>query len=316
MKNTWLRIVQVLVTIGLMAILARSVDWAELSVVIQHMNWPTLWLAVLIWLGSHIGNVIRWRIILPGPPAGYSRLLAYYGAGLFANNFLPTGIGGDGVRVALLSRDAGWLRAIVSVGADRAIGLASFSALILIGIGLGLPSNLTLEPVVDTPQHSVVVVSVVSVLSIGVIVGVLATRSRWQSRILDGWSRWRVYQRNRSPGQWLWLLFVTYGLSVVSNLLLAAAQWAIMRAATVEVPFGAALWAAILVALSLLLPIAVNGLGVMEGVFVIVLSRYQIPLTTAVAVAILIRVVSIGFSLLGGLVSLRWRPNSSEEPVA
>jgi len=299
-----------------MAILARAVNWAELSVVIQQIDWLTLWIAVLIWFGSHCSNVIRWRMILPGSPAGYSRLLSYYGAGLFANNFLPTGIGGDGVRVALLSRDAGWLQAIVSVGADRAIGLASFSVLILVGIGLGVPPHLALGEVAGADQYSHVVIGVVSMIAIATIVGALATRPRWQPRVLDWWSRWRVYQRNRSAGQWLWLLGVTYGLSVVSNLLLAVAQWIIMRALTIEVPFGAALWAAILVALSLLLPIAVNGLGVMEGVYVIVLTRYQVPLTSAVAVAVLIRVVSIGFSLLGGLMSLRWRPSSSEGPIA
>jgi uncharacterized membrane protein YbhN (UPF0104 family) len=260
---------------------------------------------------NHLINVIRWYYILDQHHVSYSTLLVLYGTGLFSNNFLPTGIGGDGVRVALLNRHIGLGRAMFSVILDRGIGLIALSALFALGLIGGLPPGLDfgVGDHLHIPRTSVLYAPVA--LIILALVGLMA----WQSmptlhlRLIGAISkRAAVWDMPRwSVRRWLQRLSGAYLISVGSHLCIVAATWSTLIAMRIDVSPVAAIWLVVISSLSLLLPIAVNGMGVVEGVYVIVLGSYGVTSSIGLSVALIVRLIALLVSLFGGLLMLNRR---------
>jgi uncharacterized membrane protein YbhN (UPF0104 family) len=316
--RSWLQGAQIIITIGLIAYLLRSVDWAALLPLLGKARWDLVLLSIGVTLAIHLINVVRWRYLLQGQAIGYGRLLVCYGAGLFSNNFLPTGIGGDGVRVALLRRDLPLSRAVFSVGLDRAISLFALSALLVPGLWFGLPPGFQLQGwrSFDDPSWWNAV-PVATLLVIGCGAGLLAWRKvpRLRHAIDSLPARFNDYAGKlcQMSSQWHRLLFGGYTISVVSHICLVAFHWLLFQALGLDVSPGAAIWLVLLASVSLLLPITVNGLGLQESIYVVVLGYYGASAPAALGVGLLIRMVMLVCSLLGGMLFLGWqiqRPES------
>lgn len=299
--NLW-RLIQLAFTLVLLWFLAQRVQWEEFQLIATDLHWGWLTLAVgLLLMGQAIG-VLRWRMLAQSDDVSYNQLLVYYCAGLFANNFLPTGIGGDGVRVAMLSRDLSLTQSVLSVGLDRASGLASLSAVFVVGWLLGVPPSFKLGNL--TSSDIAVALGVLTCVIVISMVGVkLFLRS---SRVIQ----WRTHFANyRHYANWRALLFVAYGLSFLANMGIVVSNWFIMQALGIQAPFQAAVWVFLASWLALLLPIAVNGLGLVESGVVGVFALYGVPATAAFSLALINRGLMLGFGLVGGLVSLSWHPS-------
>jgi uncharacterized membrane protein YbhN (UPF0104 family) len=113
----------------------------------------------------------------------------------------------------------------------------------------------------------------------------------------------------KNPAQWTWkklctILLIGYVYSMASTLLLVVAYWAAFKALTVSVPVSAAFWLVCAVSLAVLVPLTVNGLGLQEGIFVLVLGQYGISAEAALGVALFIRLLTLIYSALGGLMAI------------
>jgi hypothetical protein len=73
-----------------------------------------------------------------------------------------------------------------------------------------------------------------------------------------------------------------------------------LQAVGINVTSAAAIWLVLAVTLSLLFPLAVNGLGVREAAYVTVLHAYGVAATPALLAALLTRLVAVLFGLTGG----------------
>jgi uncharacterized protein (TIRG00374 family) len=311
--RAWLRLIQLIVTIALIWFLLQQVrleEWHELT---RTLNWSFVALSTVFVLLSHLLNIARWQFLLQHTGPSYSKLLIIYGAGLFSNSFLPTGIGGDGVRVALLSRDLSLPKALFSVAWDRAIGILALSALVILGLYLDLPPDLELpyatldEFLSDWPSMTsyLFVVLVVSLL-VGFFLWKFQTqRSR---QIISLVNQITVFQTNATMSfkHWLYLLSGGYLISLLSHLGLIVAHWSLFQALQLDIPPIAALWLVLLGSGALLLPISINGLGLQESIYVYLLTSYGILTAPALGVAFLIRMLMLFYSLLGGVLSLGW----------
>ncbi|NNJ10625.1 hypothetical protein EKD04_009815 [Chloroflexales bacterium ZM16-3] len=134
---------QLLCTLGLAFVLWRSIDWGLFAASLVGLRWSFITLAALFLLIAHGFNIVRWRSLLPPRAVSLSALTSYYGAGLFSSNFLPTGVGGDAVRAALVGARVGWSSALLSVTLDRGIGLIGLSFFVVPGLWIGLPGGIT-----------------------------------------------------------------------------------------------------------------------------------------------------------------------------
>src|SRR5207249_7205893 len=130
------------VSVVLLAVLFSKIDGARLWATVKRASLP--WLAA--GLGVYFVNVLaciwRWRLLLGAQEVDVPArtLLGSFLVALFFNNFLPSNIGGDVIRIRDTARPAGSKTlATIVVLADRAIGLmglvlvAALSATILGG---------------------------------------------------------------------------------------------------------------------------------------------------------------------------------------
>lgn len=305
-RKKWLRLIQVALTLALIGWLALHVEWVEFVTIGRSLRWEWLVLAAAFVLASHFVNIMRWRYLVLPDRVEFRYLLSYYGAGIFSNNFLPTGIGGDGVRVALLGRHIPLRRALFTVACDRLVGLLGLSAFILPGLWLGVPEMVVtrLRAINVNWLLAAVTLFAVGGGSVLLLRRQIAPLDALITRILynltppleEGVSRWSY---------WLRMGIGSYLFSVLSITCLVVTHAFILLALNLEPSISAAIWLVVLGSLSMLLPLTINGLGIMESIYVLVLGNYHVSPPAALSVALGIRMLIIVFSLIGGLVSMR-----------
>ena len=119
--------------LGLLAFLLWRVDWQALTRILSQASVGYVALALLIELLNVLPRVLRWRALLltQGTREPFLRLFSIYLVGSFFNNFLPSNVGGDSVRMLRLGQLTGQgADAVSSVLVERLCGLF---AVLLIG---------------------------------------------------------------------------------------------------------------------------------------------------------------------------------------
>src|SRR5215217_5563076 len=120
------------ITAILLGLLATQLDWS--TALDRVRSGDPLWLAAAVLAVFTALSVGAWRLqrllVSAELPAGPRAVLRGYFMGAFANNFLPTGFGGDAVRALTVARPGPQLaRAATTVIADRLTSLACLLAL-------------------------------------------------------------------------------------------------------------------------------------------------------------------------------------------
>ncbi|MCS6883455.1 MAG: lysylphosphatidylglycerol synthase transmembrane domain-containing protein [Oscillochloridaceae bacterium] len=320
-KTSLIRAIQIILTSGLLLWLSATTDWSSLEKTARSANWNWLFIAILCVLFSHLINTLRWKLLIPPRCLSFAVILSYYGAGIFSNNFLPTGIGGDGIRAALLSKHLSFWQAIWSVTLDRILGLLGLLIFIVPGLALGLP------PLAKDIFNSMSSERLKILTHIFLLTGMIILILIWKrdSDIIRSWIQ--NYRSKLIPNsvtiqelartERLRLILASYGLSVLSALFLVLAHASTLCALTLYYAPEMAIWLVIGGSLTLLIPISINGLGAMEGAYVLILTSYGVPMAGALSVALIIRFLIIFYSLLGGVLSLRlrWWDTSIAKPT-
>jgi uncharacterized membrane protein YbhN (UPF0104 family) len=132
-----LRLAGSLLAISALVWLIEREGWEEIGAAIRQIPLSTFLIAAAFMLVSRLFVVARWYVLLRAADIRISfwQVTTLTFTGLFSSNFLPTTIGGDVVRLA----------AIMSMGYDRAVCLASLAADRLVGMAgmtLTLPFGL------------------------------------------------------------------------------------------------------------------------------------------------------------------------------
>jgi uncharacterized protein (TIRG00374 family) len=97
------------------------------------------------------------------------------------------------------------------------------------------------------------------------------------------------------------LCFVT-GASLVENMLGILSVYLLAISLQIEITFYNLGWIRTVIAIIISLPISVSGIGIREGGFIILLERFNIPGSEAVALSFLIFGCSVFVGLIGGLM--------------
>jgi uncharacterized membrane protein YbhN (UPF0104 family) len=97
---------RVAITLILLAALATQLDWGTALTRVQDGSPAWLVAGVGVLLISLLVGAWRWGLLLRGAdvPADARAVVRGYFMGAFANNFLPTGFGGDAVRALAVAR--------------------------------------------------------------------------------------------------------------------------------------------------------------------------------------------------------------------
>jgi hypothetical protein len=332
--QTWKRFLTPLrftITLGLLIYLVWQADplqiWQKLQTV--HLSW--LLLAILLQFGGVALSSYKWRIILSArdQQQPYKWLLNTYLAGQFANNFLPTGVGGDAVRAVQLGRKIGsYSQSSASIFVDRLTGFLALSLIANVALVMTYSGFAGFHLTAANPaDHEFLNDTILFLITIGfTLAGIAAVGgcfgAPWFSntfgkhlpdfirspveRIAQSLSDY--FPKGRTLLQVLVLSFLFQSLWIVINFVCG-------QALNIDAPILIYALIAPITDILGLLPIFVNNMGARELVFTFFLFYVGVPKATALALAFLILFVRLIVSAFGGLVVMTGGASLRVTPV-
>jgi uncharacterized protein (TIRG00374 family) len=317
-RETLLWIVKITVSAGLLYVLFTRID---VAIVWEHMRGASpgwILFALAIYLVMLLVSTMRWQMLLRTQYVNipFGRLVNSYLAATFANNFLPSNIGGDVIRIADTARAAkSKTLAAAVVLADRGIGVVGLAFIAACGSTIAAHRSEAIGPI----GPALFWLGLAAAVTAGVLViarpqrlGTLARplhvfHAEWVGRrmatITEALQKFR-----QAPAT----LVVAFLASIVVQALLVGFYVAVATALGVSVPIG---HMAMLVPVSFLvqmLPISVNGFGVREGTFVGYLAQIGISKESAVTLSLIGAVLVMVFSMSGAAAYLARRKKSAD----
>ena len=308
MKRTHLlNLLKLLVSLGLLIFIFSSLDLQAFFSIVRQANPVWLFAALITTLGGVIIRAFRWQILLKAiqveVPLG--ELTAIYFIGFLFNNLLPSGLGGDAMRMFELSKHTErGSDAVTSVVVDRFLGLSSLQAIAL----AALLFNWHAIP-------AAVAYFTVIIFVVGLTLGYLLINRRLylmlQRRVglfrrLTGVKKignlFESFQRYPLPA-----LGKAYLVALLFNLSLIAMNFFLGLAIGAEASLAQYAVFVPITSLVLLIPISFAGLGVREETYRQLFGQIGVSNEVAVALSLLVYVFgNIVTGLIGGVVYL-WR---------
>lgn len=299
------------VSAALLYFVLRSIDLPAFWERVKSMNPAWILLALAAYACTQSIAVWRWNRLLRAQHIEVERrrLTESIWVSMFFNNFLPSNIGGDVVRIADTAPAAGSKTlAMTVILVDRVLGLtalviiAASGALVATLLGVHIPGARWLWL-----ASALGAVAAISVIAMPQLVGhalmpVRALNKPWLTeraqRLEDAVIRFR-----NAPAA---VAGAFAGAMVVQITLVA---FYLLTAEGLSVPLPIFL-GAVLIPVSLVVqmaPVSINGFGVREAVFAFFFRRFGLPTDAAVALSLVSTGMVMGLSLVGGFFFLKRR---------
>jgi glycosyltransferase 2 family protein len=303
-------VLRILFSAGVLALLFIILPWTDVRGAISRMTMPLYLGALAAFAFGHALGAAKWRTMMTasmsGPRLTLRDTAGCYGAGLFANLFLPTVVGGDVVRAGLAARALGRPEAVVlgSV-ADRLIDFAGLGLLIAAGLVIGGAA------VTGWAGPLLAVVALVGV-GAGALLLPLALRRplvRWPRRIRRRAGRALVALRRLGRRPRAALLALVLSLTMQA-LFIVTGAW-LGHGVGAHAPLWAWFIAWPLAKAAGMLPVSVAGLGVRDAALAALLVPFGVPAAYGLVASLAWNGVLIGGALLGGLLALVLRTGRS-----
>ena len=295
--------VEIVVSVGLLAFLFSRVDMAALWAGARRAS--VAWLAIA--LGLYFVNVLtsawRWQLLLraQGVEVPARTLLSSYLVAGFFNNFLPSTIGGDVVRIRDTARPAqSKTLATTVVFVDRALGLMGL--VLVAALGATVANGHDASPIWPYWLWAAFIVgfsaaapAVIAPHGLGRLLQPLAAfHPEWVGERIDKLTA-ALARFRQSPAA----LAGCFTGAVAVQMLLVGFHFAIVYALDMPITF----WdLAVIVPVSFIiqmLPVSVNGYGVREATFAFYFSRLGVPISSALLVSLMATGLMMLFSLSG-----------------
>jgi uncharacterized protein (TIRG00374 family) len=291
-------ILRIVISIVLLILVIKLADVDKVAKSLK--NFRLIWLLPIfaLILISVIISTLKWRTLIKAQriTIKFTTLFSYYNCGLFFNNFLPSSIGGDGIRIYLAgNKSENYSAAASSVVMERTIATVSLAF-------LGLISS------IFATEPSRIAVYLLAGLFIAGILLTFVLISAWVPESLrkkDGKIARAIIKFADSAKELkgrkkeLCLCFVQ---SIVFQVVVAFVIQAIMAGLTQPILALPDLFL-ITSASSVLamVPLGLNGYGMREGAYIYLLKPFGYPTSVALTVSILFAFFVSIYSLLGGL---------------
>ena len=301
--------VKIGVSLVLLAILFSKIDAARLWSTARRASLPWLSVALVVYFLTVVACTWRWRLLLDAQDINVSErtLLGSFLVALFFNNFLPSNIGGDVIRIRDTARPSGSKTvATIVVLTDRVLGLMGLGLVAALGATLAaaaagrgpapiLPTWLWAGLLVGAGLSAPVVLSPAGV---GRILQPLTVfHPEWVGGRIEYLTAALARFRER-PG----VLAACFAISVFVQAMLVVVYIAVAYALRIDVtPWDLAVIVPISFVVQML-PVSVNGFGVREATFSFYFTRIGLPIESALLVSLVSTAVIMLFSLSGAAV--------------
>ncbi len=306
MKSGALLAAKIGVSLALLIYLFSTTDREALLLRVRGGDVLLFACAVALYAGMLAISTWRWRLLLQalGFPARLRDLTSSYLVATFFNNFLPSNIGGDVIRVRDSSKLTGSTTASLAVVAvDRVLGLGALYLLAFLAFVMGGPAV----------RH----LAGARVVLVGL--GLAFAGIAWvffrpgTARRLMAWSRlstigWVSKQFEIVQGAVhvyrtdLGAVTLAFGASVALQTLVVLYFYTVAHALLIPLPLPAALLMVPLCTLIQTVPVTFNGWGLREGLFVVYFSQVGLPRDNALAFSLVGATLIVVLSLSGAVV--------------
>ncbi len=304
-RKQLLNLAKIAVSLGLLIFIFNSIDlqlfWAAVS---QANAWWLLLALFMMMLGVVI-RAFRWQILLQaiGVRVPIGELTAIYFIGFLFNNMLPSGLGGDAIRMIELNRHSQrGSDAVTSVVVDRFLGLSALQLIALIALIFDWGA-----------VPAVVAYFTVAVFVAGLVLGFLLINRRLyltlqqrvglfqrvtKIKIIGG--LFESFQRYPLPA-----LGKSYLISLLFNVSLIAMNVFIGLALGAQATLAQFAVFVPITSLVLVIPISFAGLGVREEAYRQLFGQVGVPDEIAVAMSLLVYAFgNICTGIIGGVIYL------------
>ena len=309
MKHSKL-VFKVLLSTGLLTYLVLNADTNRILELLGNIwqmgNLIYVLSALLLFALSIFIFAIRWQILLVS--YGYNltlwSLYKYYIIGTFFNNFLPTAIGGDIVRIYkviqdIKDRDVGF----ASVMTERITGMAGTLTMTIAALFImaeQLENNMLF--LVATALFFVIGIFFIFIFYPRFTIPLNPVIDRL--KILQLGERIhkfvKVMRQNNDNKSVYWKLWIT---SIAGQILIITMTYLLSLGLSLQITPGYLFLVVPITFLITMLP-SINGLGVREGGYVFFLGRIGISKAAALSLSFLVVLVPMLFSLFGGILFL------------
>ena len=298
-----------IVSVALLALLFSKVDVGRLWTVARTASIPWLVLALVLYLGMILVSAWRWGLLLRAQHIlhSFGGLTSSFLVATFFNNFLPSNIGGDVIRITDTAPAAGSKTlATTVVLIDRGIGLLGLALVAAMGASAGLgPAKvgpvgpgmlwagfgvaaMLATPALLNPEGFTRILQPLRVL-----------HPEWVGERLERLTA-ALSRFKESPAALASCFVGAIGVQVI----LVAFYLAIAHSLRIPITFAQL---AVIVPISFvvqMVPVSMNGFGVREATFGFYFTRLGLPLESALLVSFIGAVLVLLFSLSGGVTYL------------
>jgi glycosyltransferase 2 family protein len=300
--------VKLVVSVGLLALLFTRIDASRLWMSVRGASLSWLAFGLAINAATVLICVWRWHLLLVAQDVVVTRrlLLDSFLVALFFNNFLPSNIGGDVIRIRDTARPAGSKTlATTVVLIDRIIGLIGLVLVAALGATIaadgGGRTSLTWAVWLWAGFFVGTIASAPAVLApagLGRLLQPLTVfHPEWVGERIERITLVLSRLRDRPS-----ILLNCFGGAVLVQAATVLFYLAVARSLHINI----GLWdLAVVVPLSFIvqmLPVSVNGFGVREATFSISFARLGLPIESGLLLSLVAIALTILFSLVGGAV--------------
>jgi hypothetical protein len=289
--------------VAVLAFVLSRVDVSTVSLTFGPRLYVGVAVASILLLLGQVVAALRWKVVWGTGSPSWLYLSRLYLIGGFFSLFLPTSVGGDAVRAAAATQASGRAGAVVaSVLLDRFLGTI---ALMVYGIAGLLLAPQFARRLLDAAQlktsSTTIVLAVVAAVVLGGLLLLLVRRSaKSRAMVTDGVTA--VMELARKPRALLTALALAFVVQGIYLLLWLTLGLAI----SLPIPASTLLVTVPIVTAATMLPITLNGLGVREVAWLLLLGPTGVSRGQIVSFSLLYFVANLIVGITGGLLFM-WK---------
>jgi uncharacterized protein (TIRG00374 family) len=297
-------IMRVLLGIGLLGIVFYMVDFDEILDLMKNLTLVSIVALIAVSALLNVISSFKWKIFLTAFNLNFPlfKLFNFYIIGKFLNNFLPSNIGGDAYRFLLTATEKHTRHQSFT-----ALFMERFTGFIVL-IGFGFVSliisikyyDINIDLTFILPILFIFVMLIVIVFSINPDrVTNTSFTNRYLIKLQNTISKIiiniQLFKSHKGILAYSFLLSFLFYCFTIINVYVAA--WAL----NIPVRFSALIVFVPVILIIANIPISINGIGVMEGAYVLCLTYAGVSPSAALSIALLLRVKNLFLNgILGG----------------
>ena len=271
--------------------------------------------AILVALIAVIIMSMRWQVILRGYEfkTKWRKLFGYYLIGMFFNNFLPSTIGGDVIRVFKVVDDVeNKSSALASVIIERLMGIAAT-------LFLAFTSLLVLWQEFNNPKL-LYISGILFIVIVLFFFGLIRNRPfLFLMRIFDtikwfdmGEKLKRLFEAIHFFRRRRRILAFAFIYSLASQTVFVLMNYALAHALKIEISLSYLFLVVMVTFIITILP-SINGIGIREFGFISLLGKAGVSNATAVSLSFLNLIIPMILSISGAVLFILQKNKSSED---